>query len=187
MKSLRLRQCTETVLFSLLSFGLSWIRIVEMPLGGSLTLLCMLPVCLLSLRWGIGWGVCGGFLFGVLRAASDLPGILEQYSSPEAVIGCLMLSYAAAFSAVGLAGLFRKHGIAGTVAGVFLAVFLRFACHSLFGALAGTGIPEGWTSGWLYFPAYHGFYLLPEFVLTALGAVFFTTTNLIEMYQIDTD
>ena len=40
-----------------LSAALSMVKIFEMPLGGTVTLLSMLPVCMLAIMYGCKWGL----------------------------------------------------------------------------------------------------------------------------------
>ena len=53
---------TSAVMLALASV-LSTIKIFQMPLGGSITLLSMLPVVLLSIKYGKKWGVFLAFAY----------------------------------------------------------------------------------------------------------------------------
>ena len=54
-----------------LSFALSYIRIIHMPMGGSITLASMLPLMLYSYMFGCKKGLVAGMIYGVLQAIQD--------------------------------------------------------------------------------------------------------------------
>ena len=51
------------------------------------------------------------------------------------LIGTLLLDYILAFTVIGFAGIFRNKGYIGICVGTGLAVFLRFVCHLISGAV----------------------------------------------------
>ena len=50
------RKLTMSAVMIALSVALSLVKLFQMPLGGSVTLLSMLPVCMLSIMYGTRWG-----------------------------------------------------------------------------------------------------------------------------------
>lgn len=116
---------------------LSMIRIYHFPQGGSVTLGAMLPLILLSFRYGPGIGALGGFLFSILLLARD-PFLLHPVQ--------VLFDYPLPMMAMGLAGCFPHRAIFSTV----FAFFGRFLCHFISGIVFfASYAPEG-TSPVLY-------------------------------------
>lgn len=163
----------ECAIMVALATVLSLIKLYKLPLGGSITLLSMLPICIFSIRWGLGWGMIGGFLYAALQLFLDLAEVLTWGLTPAALIGCILFDYLIAFSVVGLAGAFRKKGAFGAIGGIALALFLRLCSHLVSGTLIfGAWMPEGFGNPFIYSVAYNGSFMLPELVLTAVAAFF---------------
>lgn len=164
-----------------LAFVLSYVRILTMPMEGSVTLLSMLPIVILSVRHGLRWGLGSAFCYSLLQLVQSITvgGLFSWGLSPEALAGCIALDYLLPFTLLGLAGLWRRKGAAGVLGGTVLAVALRAVCHVLSGGIIFAIITETvdvfgtevvFTDPWLYSLCYNGFYLLPELILTLLGA-----------------
>ena len=47
----------NTAVLTGLAIALSFVILYEMPMGGSVTLACMLPIIFVSLRYGCAWGL----------------------------------------------------------------------------------------------------------------------------------
>ena len=155
-----------------LGTALSLIKIWKMPLGGSVTLLSMLPIALISIEYGVGWGLTGAFIYSLIQMGLDLAEVLSWGLSPIAIVGTILLDYVLAYTSIGLAGMFRKKGIAGICAGVFIALFLRFVFHLISGTVIfDIWMPEGWANPFIYSVCYNGLYMLPELVLTMAGSI----------------
>ena len=175
-KSLRKTNTKRLVLTAILiglATVLSMIKVYQLPMGGSITLLSMLPIALISIEYGIGWGLVGAFTYSLIQFGFGIgEGLFAWGLSPRAVVGAIVFDYILAFSILGLAGIFRKHGTFGICAGVFSAVVLRFVCHLISGALIfGIWAPEDWNNVWIYSLVYNGSYMLPELVFTMIGSV----------------
>ncbi len=152
---------------------LSLIKVYQLPLGGSITLLSMLPITLISIEYGLGWGTLASLIYSFIQFGFGIAeGVFGWGLSPLALVGCIILDYILAYSVLGFAGMFRKKGTVGICIGVFLAVVARFACHLLSGAIIfDIWMPEDWSNPWLYSLAYNGSYMLPELIFTMIGAV----------------
>ena len=61
------RTLVECALMIALGTVLANIKIFEMPNGGSITLLSMLPFILISFRHGVKWGLFTGFVNSLLQ------------------------------------------------------------------------------------------------------------------------
>ena len=134
----------------------SYIKVWEMPMGGSVTLLSMLFICLTGYWFGAGYSITAGAAFGILQF------IMEPYmlSIPQVI-----LDYPLAFGALGLSGLFcnRKYGLqTGYIAGVLG----RFIFSTLSGVVFfASYAPEG-MNPWVYSSLYQGTYLGAEAAVT---------------------
>ncbi len=172
-KKTNVKRLVLTAVLIGLATVLSLIKVYQLPLGGSITLLSMLPIALISIEYGIGWGFVGAFAYSLIQFGFGIAdGLFGWGLSPIAVVGCILFDYILAFTALGIAGIFRKKGAFGICTGVFIAVVCRFVFHLLSGVLIfGSWVPEGWANPWVYSIAYNGSYMLPELVFTMIGAV----------------
>lgn len=169
------RTLTECALLIAVGTVLAQIKIFEMPFGGSVTLLSMVPFILASLRHGTRWGLLTGAVNGILQM------LLGFYAPPAgtipALIGVVLLDYMLAFMVLGLAAWFAarfKKPFVGVVAGTAIVCFLRFVCSFLSGALLWGSYQSyyEWANGmsvWLYSFLYNGGYMLPELLLTTIA------------------
>jgi thiamine transporter len=171
MKSENIKRLVTTAMLLALAAVLSLIKVWRMPLGGAVTLLSMLPVCIISIKYGVKWGLFGAFIYSLIQLGMGLADLMTWGMTVYTWIGCLIFDYIAAFTVLGLAGLFREKGTPGIIAGISLAVFLRFVCSYISGAIIfDIWTPEGWNP-FFYSLIYNGAYLLPELIFTVFGAV----------------
>ena len=157
-----MKNTTKKLVYSALGIALalvtSYIKLWEMPMGGSVTLLSMLFVCLIGYWFGLKYGLITGIAFGLLQFIID-PYML---SIPQVI-----LDYPFAFGALGLSGLFcsKKFGLQ---IGYVIGVVGRFVCSTLSGVIFFADYaPEG-MNPWIYSIAYQGSYLGVELVLTLI-------------------
>ena len=170
-KTLRL---TETAIMVAAAAVLSLIKIVDMPFGGSVTLFSMLPIAIISFRYGVPWGLLAGFTNAIIQMLFGMKN-LTYGTSAAAVIAIIMLDYIVAFIVIGISGMFRdkiKDNGTALALGTLIACVLRYACHVISGCTvwAGVSIPD--TEGLLYSLAYNASYMIPETIVTVLGAFF---------------
>ena len=55
MKNTKLLALVESALMLALAVVLSYIKFFQLPFDGSITLFSMLPICLVSIKYGIKW------------------------------------------------------------------------------------------------------------------------------------
>src|SRR5690625_3508626 len=135
-------------------------------------LLFMVPVFIVAFRWVLGGGLISGFLFRLLNLVFG-PTILHLYQA--------FIEYGFAFTFIGLAGIFsntikdalrnEQAGKAFTYItfGTLLGSGLRFLAHFYGGIVFwGEFAPED-QPVWLYSLVYNGSYMLPSFVICAVG------------------
>ena len=166
-----IKKLTMSAVMIALSTVLSLVTVMKMPLGGSVTLFSMLPVCMLSIMDGCRWGTVCAFIYSLGQLALDIAGVAGWGLTPVAFAGCVVFDYLAAFTVLGLAGMFRAKGVPGYIAGIALAVALRMVSHIISGVIFfSSWAPEGWNP-FVYSLAYNGAYMVPEFIFTFAGAI----------------
>ena len=166
-----LKRLVVTAIMIALGTALSFIRI-QMPLGGEITLLSLVPIALISIEYGVTWGLFGAFVYSLIQMGIQLSLIFTWGLSPAAVVGTIVLDYILAYTAVGLSGLFRKKGIPGVCAGIAIALLTRFVLHVISGTIIfDVWMPEGWSNPFVYSLCYNAVYIVPEMVLTMIGSV----------------
>lgn len=170
-KKISVKKLTMSAVMIGLSVALSMVKIFEMPLGGSVTLLSMLPICMLSIMFGCKWGLFCSSLYALVQLLLDIGKVVGWGLTPAALVGCFVFDYLAAFAVLGLAGLFRKHGVPGYIGGISLVCFLRLVSHVISGVIFfGSWAPEGWNP-FIYSVSYNGLYMLPEMAFTIIGSI----------------
>ena len=161
---LRVRMLCEGAMMVALAQVLSYIKLMELPNGGSLTP-AMFPIILFAVRWGLTPGLMAGFTFGLLQLIFDGAYAWGWQS--------MLLDYLVAFTPLGLAGLFKgkKWGIfVGTVVGCLG----RFVIHFISGVTVyAQYMPEEFmgmtmTSPVFYSVLYNGTYMLPNTILAII-------------------
>jgi thiamine transporter len=158
-----------------LAVVLSYVKIFTLPFDGSITLFSMLPICLISIKYGIGWGLGTAFCYAWFQILQG--GVFAWGLTPTMLIASLFLDYILAFTVLGLAGLFRKKGLLGMVLGIVMVCALRFLVHFVAGVVLWANLEQFVAFGkeWVNRPAlysicYNGIYMLPETVMTSIGA-----------------
>lgn len=155
-----------------LSIALSFVIIWPMPMGGSVTLLSMLPVMLISVKHGLSKGVSTALLFGVFNLIMGIAkgNVFVYCVTPLAVVICVLFDYLLPFGLLGFAGIFKKKGNWGILVGMALVIVLRFFCHYITGfTIWGQWAAEG-QSKYIYSLLYNGQYMLPECIFTLISA-----------------
>lgn len=173
-KRSKLNILTECSILVALATVLSLIKMWEMPLGGSITLLSMLPICILALRHDLKTSIGSAFVYAVLQLALGLPSLMSWGMNATMWTGSVLFDYLLPFTFIGLAGIFKEKGKWGIYAGTAFALFLRFVSHFISGSIFfANWCPDGWNV-YVYSIAYNGGYMLPELVLTMIGLVIIT-------------
>ena len=160
--------------------------IPEMPFGGQITLVSMLPIVLISYRHGVKWGLVAGVAYALLEmaigaktvAAAFQPGYFgDGVMLLNAFIMCI-LDYLVAFTCLGLGGVFRnKIENRGTalMCGSLVALGARYVAHIASGYI----LFSGWAE-WFFtqdgFPAW-GANLVASMGPQALGLTYSIVYN----------
>ena len=203
-KTQKLVTCAMLIaLGSSVSLVSEWIPFLNLPFGGTVTLASMLPLVLISYLYGIRWGLGSSFVFALLQMAIGFKTVSalflpdsDSYMGSIGIAFCiLLLDYIAAYTLIGLGGIFRNRlsRTKALVWGSVLALSLRYLSHLLsgfifYGAWASwffeeSAAAELFFSKWImshlsgsalslaYSAIYNGLYMLPEIIITALAAV----------------
>lgn len=171
MNKKRLRCICEGAIFVAAAIVLSYLKIpVGFSLGGfggSIDLV-MVPLIFFAVRWGAGWGLGAGLIYGTLKFLFAGGAAINWQS--------LLLDYSLAYMMVGLAGL-MKNRVSGLVVGGIIGCIGRFAIHFISGVtIYAEYMPEEFmdltmTNPWFYSLLYNGTYMLPNTIIAiAIGA-----------------
>lgn len=153
---------TKQLVFSAAAMALalvtSMIKLFDLPMGGSVTLLSMLFIVLVGYWFGPGTGLMTAVAYGLLQF------VMEPifYTVPQ-----MLTDYPLAFGALGLSGFFsnQKYGlIKGYLAGVLGRYFFAFLSGVIFFA---SYAPENMAAP-VYSLVYNGSYLGAEAVITLI-------------------
>lgn len=144
-----------------LAFVTSYVKVFELPYGGSVTLFSMLFIVLIANWYGAKTGILVGFAYGLLQFIQG-PYVLSLFQ--------VCCDYVFAFAALGVAGFFGKKKN-GLLIGYIVAVLARGFFHTLGGYLYWMDyMPENFPQSLkaLYPIIYNYSYLLAEGVLTVI-------------------
>ena len=177
MKQIKpIRALCESAVYLALAVVLSYVKFAQLPFDGAITLASMLPICIISIRFGIKWGLGAAFCYSWSQILQG--GVFAWGLTPTMLLASLLLDYILAFSVLGLAGIFRQKGIVGKIGGITLACFLRFVVHFLSGIILWANFEDFVAFGteWvshpvLYSICYNGVYMLPDTVICVAIAV----------------
>lgn len=173
MKTTKTRILVECALMIAVATALGYIPLFEMPQGGSITLCSMVPLVIVSMRYGARWGVLTGGVHGLIQMMLGIKNVM-YCTTFLTMAGCILLDYILAFAVLGLTCVFAsmlKNRSAGIAAGTVITGLLRLFCSFLSGILIwGAYAPEG-TPVWLYSLGYNASFMIPEIILTTIAAV----------------
>lgn len=126
--------------------------IPEMPFGGQVTIVSMLPVVLVGWKYGMGKGIVTGFVYSLVQmvigmktiSAMVLPSSEDYLGSLGNVVLMILFDYVLAFTVLGLGAMYKKaikNDSISLALGAFTVLLLRYICHIvsgyvLFGAWA---------------------------------------------------
>lgn len=153
---------TKQLVFSAMAIALavvcSMIKVFEMPMGGSVTLLSMLFIVLIAYWYGPSVGIMTAVAYGLVQF------VMEPifYTVPQ-----MLFDYPLAFGALGIAGFFNQKKF-GLQIGYLAGVLGRFLFATISGVLFFAAYaPEG-MHPLVYSMAYQASYLVPEAVVTLI-------------------
>ncbi len=174
MQKTNIRKLVESAMLIAVGTVLSLIKF-DMPMGGGLTLCSMLPLILISHRYGWRWGLVSAGVYSVLQLVLGLDNVRYADSFIMAM-GVVLLDYIAAYTVIGLSGIFdrlMRARRAALAVGIAVTFFLRFLCHFITGVWIWDALwpNELGMSSVVYSLAYNGWYMGAELVLTEVVAM----------------
>ncbi len=199
-KKVNTERLVYSAVFIALASVLSVFQPIALPMGGGITIMSMLPIVILSYRYGMLWGLASAFIYSIIQmflgfstvSAFFLPG--DNFQVWWKAILIVLLDYIVAYSCMCLGGVFRNKNnpSAALCLGSVVALFARYVVHILSGAI----FFGSWASWWFtdvmagdfgasvlssysgfslalfYSVIYNGLYMIPEIIITAFGAFF---------------
>ena len=188
-RTMKTRRLTESAMLLAIAIVLEFISklvIPEMPFGGQVTLVSMLPVVLISYRHGVKWGLVAGVTYALLEMAIGFKTVSAAFQPGyfgdgtmivNALLMCL-LDYLVAFTVLGIGGIFRNRmesPVAALVCGSLVALGARYVTHILSGYILFAGWAE-WVFTQEGFPAW-GAQLVESLSPEALGWTYSVVYN----------
>ncbi len=151
-----------------LSFALSYIKLWDLPQGGSVTLVSFLPIMLFAYLYGAKKGLFVGFVYGLLQSLQD-PYIIHPAQ--------FLLDYPVAFAMAGLAGVLKnvnmkspqlKFALSALIGGA-----MRYVAHVLSGAFAfgAYALDAGASNVFTYSLAYNSFVFADILLVIVAGVL----------------
>ena len=142
-----------------LAYVLRYVKLFEMPQGGSVTLASMFPLMLFSAAYGVGPGMLLGAAYGFLRYLSG-----GWFVHPVQ----FLMDYPLAFGMIGLTGLYvhmpKKFSSWSLYACMVLGAIGRAASATLAGVYF-------WDTAFVPSLVYNGTYLIPDTIICMVIAV----------------
>lgn len=165
----------ESALLLAVGAALSLIKLVELPYGGSITACSALPILLIAYRHGTVWGLFSGFAYALLQLLLGL-NTLSYCSTALSAAMVILLDYLLAFTVLGLGGIFRRGRSQGgaLVLGAVFTGGARYVFHVIAGCTVWAGLSIPTEAALVYSLAYNATYMLPETLVTVLGAWYFS-------------
>lgn len=179
---------TESAIMIALATILSLLKIWEAPYGGSVTIVSMAPIIILSLRRGVKTGLLAGFAHSLIQL---LLGLNNVAWIPDAggIVVCILTDYILPFTLLGLGGCFRNvkftkndktNLIIAAIVGTLLVTALRYLSHIVSGAVIWYALDLQWYAddpshivhqygAWLFSVIYNGGYMVPEIITTTIA------------------
>ena len=152
-----------------LAFVLSYIKLFEMPQGGSITPASMLPIILFSYIYGYKKGLVLGLAYGILNIIQGA--YIVHWAQ-------FILDYLFAFTVIGIGGICRKH--------IAWSVLLSAAGRFLFAVISGVVFfaeYAGEQNALIYSLVYNASYLIPEVIICLAITLIPAVNRMIEMLK----
>lgn len=147
---------------------LGYLKLFRLPNGGSVTL-NMLPILMICIRWGAGYGFASGLIFGLMQLLLD-GGIGFGWQS---ILG----DYIVAYTALGFAGIIHSDTLKKAVFSITLGGLARYTVAVIVGATVWAEYmpDEFWglnmNNPWIYSTLYNASYIVPATILCIIVAV----------------
>ena len=150
---------------------LSFIKILQLPFGGTVTLCSMVPIIFIALNYPIRWALVSSVAYGLLQM------LFSFYPPPTGsfmgYIGVILLDYIIAFGLLGLAGLCSRlfKGTKSIFLSSAVVIFGRFLCHFTSGIVVWSVYAPERQSAVIYSLIYNGTYMGFELVFSLIALI----------------
>ena len=178
----------ECALMVALATVLSIIKVYEAPFGGSVTLISMAPIIVLSMHRGIIPGLAAGFVHSVIQLILGLSNVGWVPDMGGKVL-CVLFDYIIPFTLLGLGGMFRSvkftkneraNIIIQALLGALVVTVIRYICHIISGVAVWYALDLEWYAddpdhivkkygSWAFSAIYNGSFMIPEIIETCIG------------------
>lgn len=160
-----------------IAFILSYIKLFQLPQGGSITPASMFPLVLYSMIFGPVAGIIAGTAYGLLQLIQDMWVVN---------IAQLLLDYPLAFACIGLSGL-APNSIKNIHLRTALAITIGFLGRGLMHIVSGTLFfadyaPEG-MNPFIYSLTYNGTMILGELIIALILAIVLVNTPIYSNFK----
>ena len=156
--STNIKKFTLSAIFVAIAYVLSFVKLLHLPFGGSITLFSMLFISFPSYFFGLKYGFMASISYSLLQLIVD-PYIVHPIQ--------LILDYIIAFSSFGIVGIFGRED-KDFVLGFIIACLIRFIASTISGyVFFKEYTPEGWNPI-VYTVVYNGSYIFTECVLSLI-------------------
>lgn len=192
-KTSRTHILTESAIMVALSTVLSMLKLWESPYGGSVTVLSMAPIIVLSLRRGVKTGLLAGFAHSLIQLLLGLSTV-AYVPTALGVVVCILTDYILPFTLLGLGGMFRDvrftknetcNAFLAAALGSLFVTAVRYVCHIISGAVIWYALDLVWYADdpshivnrygpWAFSAIYNGVYMIPEMLATTVGTPLLT-------------
>jgi len=180
-RNLAIRKMVESAILIGIATLLNEFIKVDAPwaFGGSITLGSMLPLVLVSWRWGIRQGLFSSLVFSLMQLLLGIRNVAYGQNAFQ-MLAIALLDYIVAYSAYCLGGIFKNKAENKSLAlalGLVLAGTVRFICHFISGWMIWDALwpNEEGLPGAVFSLVYNGGYMLPEvLVAVVIGLLLFS-------------
>ena len=189
----RTRLLAESAIMVALATVLSMLKLWESPYGGSVTILSMVPIIVLSMRRGVKVGLAAGLAHSLIQLLLGLSNV-AWVPTPMGIAICVLTDYIIPFTLLGLGGCFRDRKFTGdknkdlviaAALGALLVTVLRYVSHIVSGAVVWYELDLEWYADdpthivnlygpWMFSAIYNGIYMIPEIITTTIGTPILT-------------
>lgn len=172
MKQKKMLRLVESGLMLAVATVLSMVKVLDLPYGGSITAFSALPILIIAYRHGMGQGLLTALAYALIQLVLG-SSTLSYATSAGAAVAIVLLDYLLAFTVLGLGGAFRRrvpHQGAALVLGALVTGAGRYVLHVIAGCTVWAGLSIPTEAALVYSLAYNASYMIPETLVTALGA-----------------
>lgn len=172
VKKSKTQKLTLSAMLLCLATVLSFVKLLDLPYGGSITAASMLPVVLIGYLYGTGFGLLSSTCYSIIQLLLGVS-TLSYATSALAAVAIILLDYIFAFAILGLSGSFKKFCKTAEFSlptAAFLACILRYICHVISGCTVWAGLSIPTNQALIYSLGYNATYMLPETLVTVLAA-----------------